>query len=966
MKKLLSLASVGTIACMSVMAAINWASGTIENLAQGSAVTVSSNPAEKNNIVDNNDGTGWQAAANTHKYTQDWVLIDLGSEKTFTDMEIVWEASHCKKYSVYVSAEEIPYTPQTKEEITEVDGETKTTTIEYNEISAEWLANHTAAATGGNDTEAGYTDNIVFDPAQTGRYVLIYADEYNNFGSQYGMRIFDVRIADIQNRDEITELRLAAAGNAVAGGEAVEVTVTAVNKIGEDMSLEQLSGLTLSCDNAAVTITGENGTYKVSSTEVGTFTLTATATAGENNVSGTLALTFAFNWDGITNIATGKAIQGRVKADTEDNNPPTNAVDGNLATYYQYNGEWGGGDGWLLVDLGDNYMVDAIGAYYSTNANGKCVFGYATDATSIENKITTDGTDFRWTADLAVNSDWTFTPELTRTADAITTYSYGKPVIARYIVVKDADNPAGKPCLNEIYVSGIKREAPKADKINITLEKGGLVIGETNKVTTSVIDQYGEEMTGLIPAVTVTGAEYADGTITANAKGMVTVSATIEGLSAEAEFYVANEDDYCLAGCVITASDGAAENKAPVTDGGQVITDWGADYVLAPAEPAGAHEHWFLVKLAKPYNIDLIAALWEGASPADYDVYLGTNENDLTLFYSQKDKAGLQNHSDRFSGKEMNDIQYIKVVTTKNATDYGIKLHDFKVYGTSAIESKPDQIELTASDNDVVTGEKVTISAKVFDQFGAEMTDQTVTYECSGATMEGNVFSAETTGNYTVTATCGDATADIEINVVAQADTKIEAADLANTASLNGTVLENVNIFAQNEIQIAELPATLKFNFTGKVLNLSLLTINWEAACPSDYTVDATYSNGSTATILTVSGRNFINGYSPVDKIVNNTAARAIGSANLKGIKSLTLNITAKDHNYPIRLLGMNAYGTVQNTQTSIDDITADSNSIVDVYNVQGIKIRSNVKAGEALEGLPHGMYIVGGHKVAF
>lgn len=956
MKKFLSLVSVGSLACASVMAAIDWNSGSIENIAQGSTVTVSSNEDTAATIVDGNDGTGWQANAATHEYTRDWVLINLGTEKTFTDMEIVWEASHCKEYSVYVSDAAIPYTPG------ETDGGVK-----YNAISAEWLAANQPVVTRGNDTETGYTDNIAFDAAQTGQYILIYADEYNNFGSQYGMRIFDVKIANIEGRDEISGLKLTSEGNAVANGEAVTVTVTPVNKIGEAADFSAISGLTLSCDNSAVTIEGgENGVYQVSSTADGTFTLTAAATANGNSISGTIDLTFAYNWNGIENIATGKEIQGRVKADAEDNNPPSNAVDGDLANYYQYNGEWGGGDGWLLVDLGDEYMVNAIGAYYSTNANGKCVFGYATDAAAIEAKIAADGTDFRWTADLAENAGWTFTPELTRTADVVTTYAYDAPVVARYIVVKDADNPSGKPCVNEIYVSGTKREAPKADKIEISLEKGGLVIGETNTVTATVLDQYGAPFEAETPAITVTGAEYADGTITANAKGMVTVTATVGDLSDEVKFYVADENDYCLAGCEITASEGAAADKAPVTDGGKEINNWGLDYVLASNEPAGAHEHWMLVKLAKPYNIDLIAALWEGACPADYDIYLGTTENDLTLYYFEKDKPGLQNYSDRFSGKEMNAIQYIKVVTTKNATEYGIKLHDLKVYGTSDIESVPDKIEITASDNDIVTEETVTLSATVFDQFGAEMADQDVTYECNDATIEGNTFKASATGEYTVTATCGNASSEIVINVVANADKKMTAEFVGNTVTLNGDVLANVNILNENNILINDLPATLVVTFD-KPQTFALLAIRWETACPSVYTVTATYSNNTTATILSVSDRKF-GPANPIDKIVNsNVAAQAsdaIDSADLKDVKSLTFTITAKDHEYPVRLFGIDAYGTESYIPTSITDINIDSDSLIDVYTIQGVKVRSNVKAAEALKDLPRGIYIAGGRKV--
>lgn len=953
MKKILSFVAVGVLACASVMAAINWNSGSIENLAKGSTVITSSNEGDAATIVDGVDGTSWQASAATHPYTHDWVIIDLGAEKSFTDMEIIWEASHCKSYSVYVSTDKIDYTSE------ETDG------IKYNKISEEWLAAHTAAATGGNDTEAGYTENIQFSTAQTGQYILIYADEYNNFGSAYGMRIFEVRIADIQGRDEVDALKLSQEGNAVAGGDAVTVKVVPVNKLGEVMDFSAISDLKLTCSNEAVTIEGgEEGSFAVKSAAYGTFELTATAMADGKEIVGSLSLTVSYNWSNEENIATNKPVKGRVKADIEDANPPKNAVDGDLATYYQYNGEYGGGDCWVLVDLGDEYEISAIGAYYSgATSSGRCMFGYATDSKSIEEKIEAEGsTDFVWN----VTEGWTFSEQITRTPDAVTTYICPDEAVARYIVVKDADNPTGKPCVNEIYVAGTKREAPKAAELVLSVETPGLVIGETTAVSTTVYDQYGKLFEAQ-PEITVIGAEYANGIITGNAKGMVTVKASVDGIEKELQFFVADENDYCLEGSVITASEGASDNTAAVTDGGKEIASWGVDYILAADEPAGDHNHWLLMKLSRPYDLDLIAVLWEGACPADYDIYLGKTEDDMQLYYSQRDKEGLRNYSDRFSGKEMTEIQYIKVVTTKNATGYGIKLHDLKAYGVSNVESVPEKIELTADNNYIPTETDVTLATTVYDQFGAEMTDAEVKFTCDDASaiFTGNQFKASAVGSYTVKATAGNASAEVVIDVVVNADKKLSAETMINEATLDGTELENTNIFANNEIQISSLPATLILDFEN-ICDYDLIDIRWEAAAPSDYTVEATYTDGTSATVLTVSGRKFQNGYFPVDKIINEAVSvRAIGevaAANLKRIKTLKFHITAKDHEYPIRLLGMDAYGTF--IESGIDGVMIDEAGMTDVYNLQGIKIRRNVKVEEALEGLPRGIYIVGGRKV--
>ena len=52
-------------------------------------------------------------------------------------------------------------------------------------------------------------------------------------------------------------------------------------------------------------------------------------------------------------------------------------------------------------------------------------------------------------------------------------------------------------------------------------------------------------------------------------------------------------------------------------------------------------------------------------------------------------------------------------------------------------------------------------------------------------------------------------------------------------------------------------------------------------------------------------------------------------------------------------------------TPTAVDAIATDNgNEHVNVYNTQGQLIRQNVKAAQAVNGLPRGIYIVGGKKV--
>ena len=60
----------------------------------------------------------------------------------------------------------------------------------------------------------------------------------------------------------------------------------------------------------------------------------------------------------------------------------------------------------------------------------------------------------------------------------------------------------------------------------------------------------------------------------------------------------------------------------------------------------------------------------------------------------------------------------------------------------------------------------------------------------------------------------------------------------------------------------------------------------------------------------------------------------------------------------------VNALRILIGDATSIRQALSDGTLPVDVYSLQGVQLRQNVERSEALEGLPAGIYIVGGKKV--
>lgn len=60
----------------------------------------------------------------------------------------------------------------------------------------------------------------------------------------------------------------------------------------------------------------------------------------------------------------------------------------------------------------------------------------------------------------------------------------------------------------------------------------------------------------------------------------------------------------------------------------------------------------------------------------------------------------------------------------------------------------------------------------------------------------------------------------------------------------------------------------------------------------------------------------------------------------------------------------VNIYAKSPVSTTGVEDIVTDEATVVDVYNMQGVCVRSAVRAASALDNLPRGFYIISGEKV--
>lgn len=710
MKKLMTFATIGALTAVVSVAAIDW--NTVDNLAQGAEVVTSSRPETAANVTDGNEGTNWQAIGGAAaKGAADWALIDLGEALDFTDIEIKWEASHPTAYSVYASTEPISYTA--------TNFGTEDAPEMYNVISEETLAGLKKIATGGVENEDGFTDNLTLDTPAHAQYVLIYADAYNNWASQYGSNIYEVRIANIQGKDEVKSLKVSET-QPVVKGESATVTVEALNVLGEPVSLDDVEGLTLSADHDGLTIAEvEKGSYTVTADAYGVFNLTARGTVNETEVSGTAVFTVTHDWT-TDKIEGAKAIAGRVSTElNEDGNvkfpvehPFENATDGDEETYYEFNGQWGGGDSWVIVDLGKEYIVDEVAVSYGAKSGGKyTVCLGATGCTLPEDA------NMVWKANEL--EGWTASNVLDRNANTLNLYIPSDKTATRYVAVRDADNPNGKPQVKEIYVAGQEYTAPEATTLTLEASADNLVTGEKVSFTAAMLDQYEApfEIDQTAVKFFVNDTELESSEFEAAEKGMLEVYAQYgEIKSANIRLTVAADaaDQFYPLSYKVLFGEDEIENPTVLSNReNTVVHTWGDEDIEAG--------NALRIDLGGECDLDMIMFRWEGACPKHYTVILLDGSSNETVVEMTSDRGVEGDVNDRIvathevsssifrapihTGAALSKVQTIIVIPkeSNNPHHYGNKLYGISLFGTPADGMETSVITMPVAESGFVT-----------------------------------------------------------------------------------------------------------------------------------------------------------------------------------------------------------------------------------------------------------------------
>ncbi len=97
---------------------------------------------------------------------------------------------------------------------------------------------------------------------------------------------------------------------------------------------------------------------------------------------------------------------------------------------------------------------------------------------------------------------------------------------------------------------------------------------------------------------------------------------------------------------------------------------------------------WFVVDLGAYYNIDMVTINFEGACAQNYHVDFSADNTEWLLGYDFVGTPGIYGRTDYISTLTNNQkVRYVRFWSTKAATEWGMKIFEFQVFGQEWVDS---------------------------------------------------------------------------------------------------------------------------------------------------------------------------------------------------------------------------------------------------------------------------------------
>lgn len=156
-----------------------------------------------------------------------------------------------------------------------------------------------------------------------------------------------------------------------------------------------------------------------------------------------------------------------------------------------------------------------------------------------------------------------------------------------------------------------------------------------------------------------------------------------------------------IEGVSIAASSGGYNDANRVLDG-NAGTEWqGSPSNGTPdTDEDRTFDAWFVVDLGALYDVDKVDIHFEGACAQDYHIDFSEDNNTWKLGYNFVGNPGVNGRTDEVTELANNTkVRYVRFWSTKAATQWGMKIFEFRVYGAEWVPAsdteKPVMVSAT-------------------------------------------------------------------------------------------------------------------------------------------------------------------------------------------------------------------------------------------------------------------------------
>lgn len=297
-----------------------------------------------------------------------------------------------------------------------------------------------------------------------------------------------------------------------------------------------------------------------------------------------------------------------------------------------------------------------------------------------------------------------------------------------------------------VYLAGISTLTTLEAKPANTLAK----VGEGLAITVTPKDQNGQVMAEA-GEVTYTITPADAGTVVNNVYtpskiGLASIVASIGEVKAAAfEVFGYDGENVALSTSITSSKIVAQSDFAPSgTDAWHAIDGNEGSVWQGSATNGGAgdeesrtYDSWFVVDFGAYYDINLVSIKFEGACSQEYHVDFSADNATWNLAYNYVGAANVNAHTKLIYGNDLQNntkARYARFYSTKAATQWGMKMFEFKVFGTPWVSPADDVkpvmgtaelvsttfnsavIAVTATDNEEVGKYRVVSAAPEYDK----------------------------------------------------------------------------------------------------------------------------------------------------------------------------------------------------------------------------------------------------------